>query len=84
MNFTVTARFQDRNQPPVTEHAETEQQAQAAAVSIARRFAALRSVVIDDHAARLQHLYTPEESRLRYQFTLRKLDLCSTTNPATA
>jgi len=74
--FTITGEFKNKNQPDIIEEEpHSLETARAKADSIFRRFAALKSVSIDDHAGRLKHIYSPGPEQLHYQFSIHTINL---------
>jgi hypothetical protein len=70
MRFKITANFQDTNQPSVSENADSGQDAVQVAHSLRNRFAALKSLHVDDAQKRVRDLYAPTPAGLMYLFTV--------------
>jgi hypothetical protein len=68
--FTITAKFQDANQPDVNERCDRELDAFQTAHSFRSRFAALKSVQVDDARAGERHVAQPTPDGLVFLFTL--------------
>lgn len=73
--FTVTATFQDRNQPALNEDAATLDDAAAVARRLRRTYAALKLVQIKNHSQRITDYYAPTPEGLSYQFSLNEIKL---------
>jgi hypothetical protein len=61
--FTIIAKFQDKNQPPVSESAANISLAQGAAVRLRRQFAALQLVSIKNNRTGEMDVYYPVPER---------------------
>ena len=70
MRFKITANFKDTNQPSVSENADSGPGAVQVAHALRNRFAALKSLHVDDAQMRVRDLYAPTPNGLMYLFTV--------------